>query len=71
MGCIVFAIVWTIVGVNAPTWYNATHIYANSSHNSSHLKNYRCKRSFRWLGRLGIRPEVMSNCTHGDFISFI
>ena len=27
MDCIVIPIVWTIAGVNAPTWYNATHNY--------------------------------------------
>ena len=31
MDCIVVAIVWTIAGVNAHTWYTATHNYAKSS----------------------------------------
>ena len=30
---------WTIAGVNAPSWYSATHYYANSSP----LKNRRCE----------------------------
>ena len=38
MDCIVIAIVRTIAGVNAPTWYNATHNYANSSRSSSRPK---------------------------------
>ena len=37
MACIVIAIVWTITGLNAPTLYNATHNYVNSSCNSSRL----------------------------------
>ena len=36
--CIVITIVWTIASVNAPTWCNATHYYANSSRNSWRLK---------------------------------
>ena len=36
--CNVITIVWMIADVNAPTWYNATHYYANSSCNSSRLK---------------------------------
>ena len=36
--CIVIAIVWTITGLNVPTWCKATHYYANSSRNSSRLK---------------------------------
>ena len=43
MGCIVIEIVCRIAGVNAPIWYNATHYYANSSHNSLRLKNRRCE----------------------------
>ena len=36
-------IVWTIAGVNTPTWYNATHYYVNSSCNSPRLENYKCE----------------------------
>ena len=36
--CIVIKIVWTITGVNAPTWYNGTYYHVNSSRNSSCLK---------------------------------
>ena len=48
--CIVITIVWTIAGVNAPTQYNVTHYYVNTSHNSSYLKiagmnGPLCKRS--------------------------
>ena len=46
MDCIVITIDWTIAGVNAPTWYNATHNYAKSPRNSSRLKNRRCESSF-------------------------
>ena len=35
----VITIVWTIAGVNALIWYNATHYYANSSR----LENRRCE----------------------------
>ena len=49
MGCIIIVIVWTIAGVNAPTWYNATHNYVTSLHNSSHLKNHRCESSLLFL----------------------
>ena len=45
MDCIVITIVWTIAGVNAPTWYKATHNHRNSSGNSSCLKNRRCENS--------------------------
>ena len=33
--------------MNAPIWYNATHYYANSSRNSSRLKNRRCELTIR------------------------
>ena len=33
--------------MNEPTWYNATHYYANSSRNSLRLKNRRCELTLR------------------------
>ena len=46
--CIVIAIVWIITDVNAPTWYTATHYYANNSRNSSRLKNRWCELTLRY-----------------------
>ena len=70
MGCIVIAIVWRIAGVNAPIWYNATHYYANSSCNSSRLKNRRCdltiKRPNNCLTLLKIRKSV-HHTLYGSF----
>ena len=56
--CIVITIVWTIAGVNAPTWYNATYYYANSWRNSLRLKNRKCElilNVFLWS------PEIKAN----------
>ena len=41
MGCFAIEVVWTIAGVDASTWYNATHNYANSSR----LKNRKCEQT--------------------------
>ena len=64
--CIVIPIVWATAGVNAPTWYNATHYYVNSSRNSSRLKNRRCELTFNAEGliRLTLKLECSLSLQH-------
>ena len=58
MDCIVITIVWTITGVHVPTWYNATHNYANSSCNSLCLKFTGVKAPL-YGPRQGYQPKIL------------
>ena len=51
--------------MNAATWYNATHYCANSSRNSSRLKNRRCELTIRLPGDVGqnVVSEVQRKLT--------
>ena len=64
MDCIVIAIVWTIAAASVPTWYNATHNYANSSRNSSCLKNRRCESSLspEYVIETGTKSAQLCKC---------
>ena len=72
MDCIVIAIVWTIAGVNAPTLYNATHNYMNSSRNSLSLKNCKCEWTIthKYIDVCGFRMDNLSvNLQDGQSVS--
>ena len=64
MNCIVIAIVWTISGVNAPPWYNATHNYTNNSRNSSRLKIAGVKAALGVCIMMNMKEQGLGTCIH-------